>query len=120
MALLYKLKQILLPKKSAEGSKGTSESNNTNNDVTIVKGKQFGIAQSDKQKRVALLTPREHELFLLLLEGYTLKESAGQLFVKYSTANTHMTGIYRKLGVNSRAELIIHYRDIGKATGKDP
>jgi len=63
-----------------------------------------------KQEWVALLTPREHDLYLLLLEGFTLKESAKQLSIKYSTANTHMTGIYRKLGVNSRAELIINYR----------
>ncbi|MEA4920344.1 MAG: LuxR C-terminal-related transcriptional regulator [Clostridiaceae bacterium] len=62
-------------------------------------------------KRLALLTPRERELFLLLLEGYTLKESAKQLTIKYSTANTHMTGIYKKLIVSSRAELIIRYRD---------
>lgn len=65
-------------------------------------------------QRLARLTPREHELFLLLLEGYTLKESAEQLRVKYSTANTHMTGIYKKLDVNSRAELIIRYRDAVK------
>ncbi|NCC66625.1 MAG: response regulator transcription factor [Clostridia bacterium] len=61
-------------------------------------------------ERIALLTPRERDLFLLLLEGYTLKESAKQLSVKYSTVNTHMTGIYKKLNVNSRAELIIKYR----------
>ncbi|MEA4934200.1 MAG: LuxR C-terminal-related transcriptional regulator [Lawsonibacter sp.] len=61
-----------------------------------------------------LLTPREQALFLLLLEGYTLKESAKQLSVKYSTVNTHMTSIYKKLNVNSRAELIIRYRDAVK------
>lgn len=65
-------------------------------------------------QRLALLTPREHDLFLLLLEGYTLKEAAKQLSVKYSTANTHITGIYKKLNVKSRAELIIRYRDAVK------
>lgn len=65
-------------------------------------------------EQLALLTPRERDLFLLLLEGYTLKESAKRLDVKYSTANTHMTGIYKKLDVNSRAELIIRYRDTVK------
>lgn len=65
-------------------------------------------------ERIALLTPRERDLFLLLLEGYTLKESANRLSVKYSTANTHMTGIYKKLNVGSRAELIIRYRDAVK------
>lgn len=65
-------------------------------------------------ERLASLTPCEHDLFLLLLEGFTLQESAKQLSVKYSTANTHITGIYKKLKVNSRAELIIRYRDVVK------
>lgn len=60
------------------------------------------------------LTPREMDVFRLLLEGYTLQETANQLGVKYSTVNTHMTAIYKKLGVNSRAELIIRYRDFEK------
>lgn len=68
--------------------------------------------EDDKQKQVSQLTPREHDLYLLLIEGFTLKESAKELSIKYSTANTHMTGIYKKLGVKSRAELIINYRNI--------
>lgn len=67
-------------------------------------------AKKEKQNLVSSLTPRESDLFLLLLEGYTLKESAKELSVKYSTANTHMTAIYKKLKVSSRAELIIKYR----------
>ena len=72
----------------------------------------MSMTQSDKEAQVAQLTLREHELYLLLLEGFTLKESAKQLSIKQSTANTHMTGIYKKLGVCSRAELIINYRNI--------
>lgn len=75
-----------------------------------------GISEEEKQRKVSRLTPREHELYLLLLEGFTLRESAKQLSIKYSTANTHMTGIYKKLDVKSRAELIINYRNI---KGKD-
>lgn len=78
---------------------------------------RMSIVQSDKEERVTRLTPREHDLYLLLLEGFTLKESAKQLSIKYSTANTHMTAIYKKLGVKSRAALIINYRDVdGKNT----
>lgn len=66
------------------------------------------------KEQVALLTPRENDLFILLLEGFTLKESANQLDIKYSTANTHITSIYKKLQVNSRAELIINYRMTSK------
>lgn len=92
MALFDKLKQILIPQKGKE----------------CLAEKQ----DDDSQVRVAQLTPREKDLYLLLLEGFTLKESAKQLGVKYSTANTHITGIYRKLDVKSRAELIINYRGI--------
>jgi DNA-binding CsgD family transcriptional regulator len=70
------------------------------------------MPQSDRQMRISKLTPREHELYLLLLEGFTLKESAKMLSIKYSTANTHMSGIYKKLEVNSRIEMIINYRCI--------
>ncbi len=58
------------------------------------------------------LTPREMEACMLLLEGYTIKETANQLGIGYSTANTYQTAIYRKLHVNSRAELIINYRNM--------
>lgn len=75
--------------------------------------------EAHKQQHIALLTPRERELFLLLLEGYTLKESAGKLSIKYSTANTHMSSIYKKLGVNSRAELIINYRNMDGPNHED-
>lgn len=66
----------------------------------------------EKLKRVSMLTPREYEVYLLLVEGYTLKECASQLSIKYSTANTHMTSIYKKLDVNTKANLIIKYRNI--------
>jgi DNA-binding CsgD family transcriptional regulator len=71
--------------------------------------------EKEKEKLVSMLTAREADLYYLLLEGYTLKEAAKELSVKYSTANTHMTAIYKKLKVNSRAELIIKYRAIGRS-----
>jgi len=68
------------------------------------------LARLNKSELVMSLTPRESDTFRLLLEGYTIMETAKQLGIKYSTANTYMTGIYKKLGVKSRAELIINYR----------
>lgn len=77
--------------------------------------KQFGKPEPESSaetqtKHPLGLTQREMDVFRLLLEGYTLQETANQLGVKYCTANTHMTAIYKKLGVSSRAELIIRYR----------
>lgn len=68
--------------------------------------------QADRHERLLALTRRERELLLLLLDGCTLKEAAGALSVQYSTANTHMTSLYKKLGVTSRPELIIRYREL--------
>lgn len=85
-----------------------------NNDFSRHNDLENGCEGCSQQNQVTLLTPREYDLYLLLLEGFTLKECAKQLSIKYSTANTHMTSIYKKLGVNSRAELIINYRSINK------
>lgn len=72
------------------------------------------VAEDEKQKRFVQLTPHEYEMCLFLLEGFTLRESAKQLSIKYFTAKTYMTGIYMKLGVKSRAELIINYSNINE------
>lgn len=111
--LFNKLKDILNPSKKLALSKDENSSAQTvRQDDSFINVGSIVIGQDDKERRVEKLTPREHDLYLLLLEGYTLKESAMQLSIKYSTANTHMSGVYRKLGVNSRAELIINYRGI--------
>lgn len=97
-----KLKKIL----------SSSNKEKDNYEDIISKSKELNINEDNKLNKVLLLTPREYELYALLLEGYSLKECAEQLSVKYSTANTHMTAVYKKLEVNTRAELIIKYRDI--------
>lgn len=76
----------------------------------FVKPEERGSPETEPKAQLGL-TQREMDVFRLLLEGFTLQETADQLGVKYSTANTHMTAIYKKLAVNSRAELIIRYRD---------
>ena len=82
-------------------------------------GKRLDIGAAEKSRLVASLTPREKETFLFLLGGYSLKETAEQLGIGYSTTNTHQTAIYRKLHVNSRSELIINYRDVCEAQEKE-
>lgn len=77
-------------------------------------GKRLNLTVHEKLKLMASLTPREKETFCILLEGYSLKETAKQLGIGYSTANTHQTAIYKKLHVNSRPELIINYYGISE------
>jgi NarL family two-component system response regulator LiaR len=52
------------------------------------------------------LTPREHEVLALMVEGLTNPEIAGRLVVSRSTAKAHVSNILSKLGVSNRAEAI--------------
>ncbi|MDR1793858.1 MAG: helix-turn-helix transcriptional regulator [Erysipelotrichaceae bacterium] len=55
------------------------------------------------------LTYRERQLFLLMLTDVTPKEIAAHLHVSLATVNFHSTNLYRKLGIQSRRELLIKY-----------
>lgn len=70
---------------------------------------------SESAQNAALLqslTPREKQLLDLLLTGLTLETCARRLGITYATANTHINAIYKKLGVNSRAALILKYANL--------
>jgi DNA-binding CsgD family transcriptional regulator len=66
------------------------------------------------------LTAREAEVCRLLLEGYTLRQVSAMLCIAYSTANTYCTSLYRKLGINSRTELLLRFRREEKVQKKPP
>ncbi len=52
------------------------------------------------------ISPREGEVIEQLLAGKSNKEIQKALFISPSTVKNHLTSIYRKLGVDSRARLI--------------
>ena len=51
------------------------------------------------------LTETEHRVSLLATEGRTNKEIAAALYMGASTVEAHLSRVYRKLGIRSRAEL---------------
>lgn len=53
------------------------------------------------------LSPREKQVVALLLQGMTLRQVAPELGLTQSTVATYSRTIYKKLGINSRAELFI-------------
>jgi LuxR family maltose regulon positive regulatory protein len=61
----------------------------------------------------AALTEREVVVLRLLTTRLSQREIAGELYVSVNTVRTHIQGIHRKLGVNSRAETIARARDLG-------
>ncbi|MEM1325185.1 MAG: response regulator transcription factor [Bacteroidota bacterium] len=52
------------------------------------------------------LTDREFEVLRLLLQGRSNKEMATELFVSVNTIKTHLSNIYMKLDVDSRAKVL--------------
>jgi NarL family two-component system response regulator YdfI len=52
------------------------------------------------------LSGREQEVLTLLAEGAANKEIAARLHISERTVKAHVTGIFNKLGVNSRAEAV--------------
>lgn len=52
------------------------------------------------------LTCREEELCKILIEGNTLRQASVMMKISYYTANNYYKNIYKKLGINSKIELI--------------
>jgi DNA-binding CsgD family transcriptional regulator len=70
------------------------------------KGYQDGIDYIMK------LTPREKQVFYMLLEGMKAKDIAINASISVSGANYFIKRIYRKLNVNTKTELVLRYFEL--------
>jgi len=61
---------------------------------------------------VELLTPREHEILGLIIEGLSNKEIAQKLTVTLGTVKWYIKQIYDKLGVRSRVQAMVRAREL--------
>jgi DNA-binding CsgD family transcriptional regulator len=59
----------------------------------------------------ASLTPTEQRVARLAADGLSNKQIARNLFVSIKTVEGHLTRVYAKIGVNSRAQLAHHLRE---------
>lgn len=55
----------------------------------------------------SLLTKREKEIFTLLIQSYTTKEIAKQLYISEKTVRSHISNVIQKLGVESRIQAVL-------------
>ena len=60
------------------------------------------------------LTPREKEVLIFALKGFTNKYTANSLHIKEGTVKNLLHNCYHKLSVNSRTELISLFIFTGK------
>jgi two-component system, NarL family, nitrate/nitrite response regulator NarL len=61
----------------------------------------------EKELDYERLTPRETEVLTYLSKGFTIKEIASLMGIKWFTVNDHIKSIYKKLNVSSRAEAAV-------------
>ncbi len=58
------------------------------------------------------LSRRELEVFAQLLTDKTQAQIAEELFITHSSVHFHCKNIYRKLGIKSRKQILIRYKDL--------
>ena len=72
--------------------------------TTFTTSRPVPIEQKPDHER---LTPRESEVLTYLSKGFTIKEIASLMGIKWFTVNDHIKSIYKKLNVSSRAEAAV-------------
>jgi DNA-binding NarL/FixJ family response regulator len=65
------------------------------------------------REAAALLTPREHEILVLIGSGLRNKEIAARLSIREQTVKVHLSHIYAKLRVDGRLALLRYAEDKG-------
>jgi len=66
------------------------------------------VISQQEEDAAAELSPREREVLRLLAAGMSNKEIATRLYVTTETVKKHLGSVYRKLGVDSRAQAVAH------------
>jgi two-component system, NarL family, response regulator NreC len=61
----------------------------------------------------ATLTPREHEILLMVSQGFTMRQVGRKLGISPRTVETHVAKLYRKLGVRTRVQAVARAAQLG-------
>ena len=80
-------------------------------DMEKYSGQLVETEEINKKEKLNL-TPREQEIFTLLLKGTSPKEIGYTLKISYETVHHHQKNLYRKLGIQSIQELFAKYSHV--------
>jgi DNA-binding CsgD family transcriptional regulator len=67
-------------------------------------GRRAGLVMARELRPRERLSPRERDVYELVVQGRTNKQIANTLFISESTTKVHVRHIFEKLGVRTRAE----------------
>ena len=59
-----------------------------------------------KREKISVLSDKEKEVVVGLVDGLSYKQIADRLFISVETVNSHIKSIYKKLHVHSKIEVI--------------
>ena len=85
--------------------------------ATWVEKARAELGRIGGRTRVEGLTPAERRVAALVAEARTNREVAAALFIGERTVETHLSHVYAKLGVRSRAELARTFRPDEQSSG---
>jgi len=88
-------------------NKGEIWANRRIANLAVQSGYDYLVEKIAKKETVyESLTPRELEIIKLMTLGLKNREIGEKIFISEATVKTHITNIFKKLGVNSRAKAI--------------
>lgn len=61
-----------------------------------------------------ILTNREEEIFLLLIQNKSTREVATELMISEKTVRNHISNAIQKLGVKGRAQAVVELLKLGE------
>ena len=70
-----------------------------------------GVLSNDEDPVFGTLSPRERDILSGIARGMTNSEIGNSLFISEKTVRNHVTSIFDKLGVHSRAQAIVMAKD---------
>ncbi|MEN6371453.1 MAG: response regulator transcription factor [Armatimonadota bacterium] len=76
--------------------------------------------ESDSSVDLSALSFREREVTRLLVAGFSNKEIASKLGISQSTTKTHISKVFKRLGVSSRREILSKFHHIAREILPDP
>ncbi len=74
----------------------------------------------EARRRIEKLTPREFEVFSLVIRGLLNKQIAGEMHTAEKTIKVHRGRVMEKLGVTSVADLVRISQRAGVSPARDP
>ena len=74
------------------------------------------LESEGKMREKSILTKREKEVFLLLVENKTTKDIALELGISEKTVRNHVSNVMQKLGVKGMASAVVELLKLNEIT----